>query len=145
VSERTRVALLWALAAGQLLLGLWLALAPGAFHAALADFGPRNDHDLRDMAALYLALAAVLAVAARRPSWRVPVLALAALQYALHTVNHLVDIGRADPAWVGPFDAVTLGATAAAFAWLALDARDPHPTHDPHAARRGRASVAGRG
>ena len=99
---------LLALAATQLVLGLWLALAPGAFYDALAGFGARNDHFLRDNATYYLASAPVLAVAAYRASWRAPVLALVGLQYALHALNHLVDVGGSDPSWVGPFDLVSL-------------------------------------
>jgi hypothetical protein len=98
------------LAGVQLVTGLLLAFAPGAFYDAIADFGPRNEHDLRDMAAFYLASAVVLGVAARRPLWRAPALALVGLQFALHAINHLVDIGDADPSWVGPFDAATLAA-----------------------------------
>jgi hypothetical protein len=101
-----------AVAAAQLIQGLLLALAPGAFYDALANFGPRNDHDLRDMAAFYLASAPVLAVAASRPSWRAPALALVGLQFALHTLNHVVDAGGSDPSWVGPFDVVSLAAAA---------------------------------
>jgi hypothetical protein len=101
-----------ALAGVQLVQGLLLALAPGAFYDAVADFGPRNDHDLRDMSAFYLASAAVLAAAASRPSWRAPALALVGLQFALHTLNHVVDVGDSDPPWVGPFDVVSLAVGA---------------------------------
>ena len=101
---------LFVLAGIQLFEGLALALAPGRFYDAVADFGPRNDHDLRDMAAFYLAAAMALAVAARRPAWRVPVLALCVMQYALHALNHLLDLGDADPGWVGPVDVVSIGA-----------------------------------
>src|SRR3954471_755652 len=101
---------LLALAGVQLLTGLWLAIAPGAFYDALADFGPRNEHDLRDMASFYVASAVVLAVAAGRPSWRAPALALVGLQFALHALNHLVDVADADPGWVGPFDLLSLAA-----------------------------------
>jgi hypothetical protein len=97
-----------AVAGVQLITGLALALTPGAFYDAVADFGPRNEHDLRDMAAFYLASAVVLAIAAGRPSWRVPALALVGLQFALHAVNHLIDVGDADPSWVGPLDLATL-------------------------------------
>jgi hypothetical protein len=97
-----------AVAGVQLVTGLLLALAPGAFYDALADFGPRNDHDLRDMAAYYLASAVALAIAAGRPSWRAPVLALVGLQFGLHALNHLVDVGKADPGWVGPLDLAML-------------------------------------
>jgi hypothetical protein len=99
-----------ALAAVQLVTGLMLALAPRAFFSAIADFGPRNLHDLRDMAAFYLASAIVLAIAAARPAWRAPALALVGLQYGLHALNHLLDIGRSDPGWVGPFDLASLAA-----------------------------------
>ena len=101
---------LWALAGVQLVTGLALALTPRVFYRAIADFGPRNEHDLRDMAAFYLASAVVLALAAGRPSWRAPALALVGLQYALHVLNHLADIGNAHPSWVGPFDVLSLGA-----------------------------------
>jgi hypothetical protein len=109
---------LWALAGVQLVTGLALAVTPGAFYDAIADFGPRNDHDLRDMAAFYFASAVVLAVAAGRPSWRAPALALVGLQFALHAVNHLVDVGDADPSWVGPADLVSLVLGAALIGWL---------------------------
>jgi len=111
-SPPLRVGLL-AIAAVQLLTGLWLAIAPGAFYDAIADFGPRNEHDLRDMAAFYLASAVVLGVAANRPSWRAPALALVGLQFGLHAVNHLVDVGDADPSWVGWFDLLSLAAGTA--------------------------------
>jgi hypothetical protein len=101
-----------ALAAVQLTQGLLLLLAPGAFYDAVANFGPENHHDLRDMAAFYLASAAVLAVAAGRPAWRAPALALVGLQFALHALNHLLDVGTAEPGWIGPFDAVSLAAGA---------------------------------
>jgi hypothetical protein len=59
-----------------------------------------------------VASAVVLAIAAGRPAWRAPVLALVGLQYALHALNHLVDAGGSDPGWVGPLDLVTLAAGA---------------------------------
>ena len=57
---------------------------------------------MADLATFYLALGAVALVAVRRASWRVPVLALALVQYALHSLNHLIDIGESDPSWLGP-------------------------------------------
>jgi hypothetical protein len=99
---------LLALAATQLVLGLLLAFAPGTFYDAIANFGPRSDHSLRDLSTFYLAAAVVLAVAAGRPSWRVPTLALVGLQFGLHAVNHVIDVGDSSPGWVGPFDVLTL-------------------------------------
>jgi len=48
----------------------------------------------------------------------VPVLALALVHTGLHALNHLLDVGEADPSWVGVFDLTTLTALAAALAWL---------------------------
>jgi hypothetical protein len=100
----------------QLALGAWQAISPGTFFDAVADFGQRDDHLLRDISTLYLALGVALIISAGRPSWRVPVLAFATLQYAFHSINHLIDIGDADPGWIGPFDFITLAATAALLA-----------------------------
>jgi hypothetical protein len=107
--------ILIALGVGQLGLGALMAIAPGTFFDTVADFGVRNDHYLRDVATFYLAFGIVLLVAADRPAWRVPTLAFGALQYGLHALNHLLDIGKADPGWVGPFDFITLAAVAAIF------------------------------
>ena len=59
-----------------------------------------------------------LVLSLRRPSWRVPVLALTTVQYALHSLNHLIDIGSAHPAWAGYFDFFSLALATALLAWL---------------------------
>jgi hypothetical protein len=100
---------------GQLGLGALMALVPGTFFDAVADFGVRNDHYLRDVATFYLAFGAVLLLAVNRPTWRAPALAFGALQYGLHALNHLLDIGDADPGWIGPFDFVSLAVVAGVF------------------------------
>jgi hypothetical protein len=51
-------------------------------------------------------------------TWRVPVLALALLQYTLHSVNHLIDLGEADPDWLGPANLVSLAAGCALIGWM---------------------------
>jgi hypothetical protein len=102
----------------QLGLGLWMAAAPESFYDAIGGFGAFNDHYVRDVATFYLALGVGLVVAWRRPAWRVPVLTVAVLQYAFHVVNHLVDVGDAEPGWVGPVDAIALALGTAAFALL---------------------------
>jgi hypothetical protein len=116
------VAGIWALAGVQLLIGLSQAAAPGRFYDAVANFGARSDHTIRDVATYYLASAVALAVAARRPSWRAPVLAVVGLQYVLHALNHLLDVSDADPSWVGPFDLVSLAIGALLIAWLYREA-----------------------
>jgi Na+-transporting NADH:ubiquinone oxidoreductase subunit NqrB len=110
--------LLLVFALGQLLLGLLLWVTPGFFYDEIGPFGARNDHYMGDVATFYLALGAVALVAVRRASWRVPVLALALIQYALHSLNHLIDIGESDPAWIGPADFASLTLTAVLLGWM---------------------------
>ena len=99
-----------------------MVVSPSSFYTAIADFGASNHHDLRDMAAFYLASGIVLAVSTARPSWRAPALALVGLQYGLHALNHLVDIGNSSPGWVGPFDLVALAAGALLIGWMYREA-----------------------
>ncbi len=117
-----------AFAVVELSLALFMAVSPHAFYTAIGPFGTFNGHYIRDVASFEAALGLALAVAVRRPSWRVPVLALATVQYALHSVNHLIDIGNAHPAWAGYFDFFTLAAATVVLAWLwrvaSLDAAD---------------------
>src|SRR3954452_20187335 len=84
------------LAAYPLALGLFMALAPGAFYDAFGAFPPENHHYIRDVATFYLAFGVGLAVAVRRPDWRVPVLAVVLVEYGFHVVNHAVDVGKAE-------------------------------------------------
>ena len=105
------------LAVVQGLIGLAQTFSPGWFYDTLANFGARSDHTLRDVATYYLASSAALLISVSRKSWRVPVLLLVLAQYVLHSLNHLFDIGKADPSWVGPADAVSLIAIAAGLGW----------------------------
>jgi hypothetical protein len=109
---------LYALGLYWIALGAFQAIAPGAFFDLIGPFGAENDHYIRDASTWSLALGTALLLAARRPSWRAPVLVLALVQAVLHTVVHLVDIGDADPSWVGPFDAIALAVLALATFWL---------------------------
>ena len=111
-------ALLVVFALGQLVLGLLLWLTPGFFHDEIGPYGARNDHYMGDLATWYLALGGVVLASVRRVSWRVPVLVFSFAQYALHSVNHLIDIGEADPSWLGPFNFVSLLLTTVLLAWL---------------------------
>jgi hypothetical protein len=110
--------LLIAFAAVQLALGLLLWFAPGFFYDEIGPFGPRNDHYMADVATFYLALGAATLMSVQRVSWRVPVLTLALVQYTLHALNHLIDIGESDPEWIGPADFVSLTLTAVLLAWM---------------------------
>jgi hypothetical protein len=110
--------LLTVFAAVQVLTGALLWLTPGFFHDEIGPYGARNDHYMGDLATWYLALGAAAFLAVRRESWRVPVLAMAFLQYVLHSVNHLIDVGEADPSWLGPANFVSLLLTALLLGWM---------------------------
>lgn len=107
-----------AFAVYHLLVGFFMAIAPHAFYTDVGPFGAANPHYIRDVASYNGALAFAFAMAVKRPSWRVPVLALTTVQFALHSVNHLVDINRANPAWNGYFDFFSLAALTVLLGWL---------------------------
>jgi len=99
--------------------GLWAAIDPRSFYDAIGPFSPYNAHYIRDAAAaMQGSLGVAMAIAVVRRSWRVGVLGYAAIQFAFHTVNHLVDIGEADPKSTGVVDFATLGISAATLGWL---------------------------
>jgi hypothetical protein len=119
-------ALLAAFAAVQVLTGGLLWLAPGFFHEEIGPYGVRNDHYMGDLATWHLALGAVSLVAIRSSAWRVPVLALAFLQLALHSLNHLIDVGEAEPGWLGPANFASLALATLLLAWmLRTEIREP--------------------
>jgi hypothetical protein len=117
MSERGLRVMIGVVGAGQVALGAWQLLAPGSFFGSIGGFGVRNDHYVRDVGTFYLALGVVILLAVARPTWRAPVLFLAVLQDAVHLVNHLVDVGHAEPGWVGPVDAVSLAVVGVVLAW----------------------------
>lgn len=106
------------LAAYDLALAVFMAVSPHSFFANVGPFGTRNDHYIRDTATFSAAIGVGLLIALRRPSWRVPMLAISVVQFALHSINHLVDIDRAHPAWNGYFDFFSLAATTILLAWV---------------------------
>ena len=112
------VAGLAAFAVIELALTLFMAAAPHAFFTAVGPFGGSNDHYVRDVATYNAALTTGLLVAVRRPSWRVPALAMATVQFATHSINHLIDIASAHPGWVGYLDFFALAFGTLQLAWL---------------------------
>jgi hypothetical protein len=116
--------LLALLGAYHLLLGVAMVAAPRTFFDDVATYGAFNDHYIRDVASFYLALGVVMLVAVAKVSWQTPLLAFAALQYALHVVNHLWDIGDTDPGWLGPANAVLLALIGALLFWLLRGGRE---------------------
>ena len=51
-----------------------------------------------------------------------PVLFLTAAQYALHSFNHLLDVGEADPGWLGPVNFASLLLATALLGWMLTEA-----------------------
>jgi hypothetical protein len=102
-----------------------MVLAPHTFFTDIGPFGVQNDHYLRDTATYNAAFGAALAVACWRVEWRTPVLCCVALQFALHSLNHLVDIGAAHPHWLGPADFTSLTLATVALVWLARESMQP--------------------
>lgn len=107
-----------AFAAVELALAVFMMVSPHGFYKAVGPFGAYNGHYIRDVATFYAAIGIALLLAIRNVSWRVPVLAVTTIQYALHSLNHLLDIGKADPAWNGYFDFFSLAAATVLLAWL---------------------------
>ena len=118
VSEPTLKLAFRGLAVVNLALGLWLFLFPRSFYTTIGAFETYNRHYERDVATFYLAFALGAWAAATRPSWRVPVLAMTTLQYAIHTVNHGIDVNAANNSWAGPFDLISLALATLQFAFL---------------------------
>jgi hypothetical protein len=125
--------LLIAFGVGQLILGLLLWLTPGFFYDEIGPYPPRNDHYMADLATFYLALGAVALASVSRERWRVPVLTLALVQYGLHSLNHLIDIGDSHPGWLGPANFASLVLTTVLLGWMLTRER----------AQRNRAASAG--
>lgn len=106
------------LAAVHLALGAWMFFFPHSFFTTLGSFGSYNRHYERDTATFYFAFALGSWMAALRPGWRIPVLAMITLQYAIHSLNHLIDVSRSHNGWAGPVDVASLGLATLQFAAL---------------------------
>jgi hypothetical protein len=116
---------LLAFAAYQLAVAAMMVFAPHTFFTDVGPFGVQNNHYLRDTATYNAAFGAALIVAYRRVEWRTPVLCCLALQFVLHSINHLADIGDAHPNWLGPADFISLSLATAALLWLARESTRP--------------------
>jgi hypothetical protein len=99
-------------------LGAWQLISPGSFFDAIGPFGQSNEHYTRDVGTFTLALGVAFGIAYVRPGWRLGVVGYALFQYAFHAVNHLFDIGDADPEWVGPLDFALIALTAVVLGWM---------------------------
>jgi membrane-associated phospholipid phosphatase len=102
-----------------------MVFLPHVFFTDIGPFGVQNDHYLRDTATFNAAFGVALLVAYRRVEWRTPILYCIALQFLLHSINHLVDIGAAHPYWLGPADFISLALATVALMWLARESTQP--------------------
>ena len=78
--------------------GAWMLAAPVHWYehlpAAVPDFGPLNEHFVRDIGSAFTVIGLGLAVAAVLPRWRVGACAAAAAFYGLHALVHVFDTLR---------------------------------------------------
>jgi Na+/H+-dicarboxylate symporter len=121
----------------HLLLGALMIFAPGAFYDSLGKFPPKNEHYIKDVSTFYIAMGVVVFISVRRRSWRVPVLVFITLEYAIHTLNHLVDVGKAGSDFTGWFDFFALAAATVILAaittvaWRIRPEPEPEPEKEP--------------
>jgi hypothetical protein len=118
ISERAMRAVLVVLGVLNAASGALALIAPDTFFDQVGRYGAENSHYVGDVGAFVLAFGVAVLVAVRHPSWRVPVLALGALWYALHALNHAFDVGQARSDARGIFDTVYIGIGALLFAYL---------------------------
>jgi hypothetical protein len=121
----TIVAGLVAFSLVNLAIAAMLTFAPHTFFEDVGPYGAQNDHYMRDVATFYAMFAAVGLIACRRVSWRTPVLCCMAIEFGLHTLNHLADIGAAHTRWLGPANFASLAIATAALVWLARESARP--------------------
>ena len=104
-------------AVGNLANGAWMLADPAGWYAgvpaAVPDFGPLNEHFVRDLGSVFTVLGIALAWGAVAPAVRFPMLAIVTLFYVLHALVHVLDTvrGLVGPAhWAIDFPAVYLPA-----------------------------------
>lgn len=90
--------ILWLVSLGSIANSLWMLAAPRVWYhhlpAEVPDFGPYNEHFVRDIGCAFLTIGATLAWAALRPSLRRPLIAVGALFFGLHALLHIYDSAR---------------------------------------------------
>ena len=78
-----------------------MAVSPHSFYDSIGAFDSYNPHYLRDVASFSAALGPAWPWRSRDLPGGCRCFAVSTLQYGLHSVNHLVDIDIAHPAWTG--------------------------------------------
>ena len=76
----------------------WMLSSPGGWFsglpAAVPDFGPLNEHFVRDIGSAFLTCGVALIWAGFVPRWRVPLVAPVTLFFVLHALAHVFDTTR---------------------------------------------------
>jgi len=87
-----------ALGAGNVANAIWMLASPAGWYtglpAAVPDFGPLNEHFVRDIGSAFLTLGISLVWAAFVPRWRVPLIAPVTLFFVMHALTHVFDTER---------------------------------------------------
>lgn len=122
MSEGTLKGVLVALGVFHLALGGLALVDAQTFFDEIGTYAVPNLHYVGDVGAFTAAYGIGLLLAASRPSWWAPLLALGAIWYGLHALNHAFDIDEARSDARGIADTLLIAATAAALAWLAATA-----------------------
>lgn len=78
--------------------GIWMLADPPHWYATLPagvpDFGPLNEHFIRDIGCTFVLLGVALLAAAVVPRWRFAAALAAAGFYGLHALVHVLDTAR---------------------------------------------------
>jgi hypothetical protein len=119
VTERRLQVVLALLGAINAVLGALALIAPDSFFDQIGRYGVENSHYVGDVGAFTLAYGLALLVAIRVPSWRVPVLALGAIWFGFHALNHAFDTGQARSEARGWGDTIAIAAGGVLLAYLA--------------------------
>ena len=90
--------LLLLMGAGSLINGVWMLVDPELWYtdlpAAVPDFGPLNEHFVRDIGCAFTTVGVALAWAAFVPRFRPPLVATAAVFFVAYAVLHVYDTMR---------------------------------------------------
>ncbi len=83
---------------GNLANGLWMLADPTHWYlnlpARVPDFGPLNEHFVRDIGCAFTGVGALLLAAIVSPRWRLPACVVAAAFYGMHAGVHVIDTTR---------------------------------------------------
>jgi hypothetical protein len=119
LTEGTLKAVIAALGVFHLALGGLALIDAQTFFDEIGTYAVPNLHYVGDVGAFTAAYGVALLVAASRPAWWTPLLALGAIWYGLHALNHAFDIDEARSDARGTADTLLIAATAVALGWLA--------------------------